>query len=992
MDLNLPKEMSLEGDNASNWNLFRKQLLNFMVAKELEEKKDEVKIAILLNCIGLEGNKIYETFEKQEGKLSFKKVLQEFDKYFIPRKNVVFNRYQFFKREQIEIESFDAFLTELRILANKCDFGDQLDSLVRDRIIIGVKDKALQERLLRENNISLEKTIEMCRICEISKKEVETIQNDKNLQVVDVINTKKNCYNKNKLRKFNCSRCGRIHGVNECPAYGQTCKGCGKLNHFQLKCKSLRKINETNINEVKENQCDQDGVELLRIDSMCIKNCEITDMWKETLILDGMPIEFKIDSGADVNILPLLYFEKLPQKYELMENKNKLTAFGGFIIDPVGVVTLDCKVKGKSYKRINFVVVKGDCIPILGRNTSVRLNLIQRIYDVKVNNSEEGITPDKSHVKSINNIKEPTNKKSLQKFLGVVTFLHKFIPNFSQVMAPLRLLLKKDYKWKWNLEQAKAFNELKKLVSAAPTLSFFDPSKDITIQTDASKDGLGACLMQSGRPVAFVSRSLTPAEVNYSMVEKELLGVCFAISKFHEFVYGHNFRVETDHKPLINIIGKDLHKATSRIQRLLLKLLKYTFTVHYIPGKSMYISDFLSRNYVMEKVTDDPDMLDVVHLVSVEEYLPVSKFKLQLIRSETQKDVVLSKVIQYINNGWQEYSKLNSELHHYYKLKDNLIVKDNIIFLRDKLIVPKSLYLDMLKQIHGNAHLGLDIAEHRGNYYLITVDYLSKWFDVIPLVNKSVEQITLKLVELFSVHGLPKFIVCDNSPFNSFSMLKFCRERDIDMIFSSPYHPKSNGLAEKSVGIAKKILKKSNNLYELYDALLEYRVTPVAGTDFAPCQLLMGRLLRSKLPTVRKHLNPKIVINTAYNQQMKKRNYNEYYYNKNASCSKEFNVGDSVTIRNAITKVPTPCKILKKLDKPRSYLVQNSQGKAIVRNSLFLRHSPNSYNLQDTVEVKDYDTFSKYCNTENEIRLSSYGDSNNNDIDLSSSLAVPAGD
>ena len=113
-------------------------------------------------------------------------------------------------------------------------------------------------------------------------------------------------------------------------------------------------------------------------------------------------------------------------------------------------------------------------------------------------------------------------------------------------------LLKKDSHWQWQPEQATAFRKLKQAISSSPVLKFFDPSRPSVGQADASSTGLGACLLQDGRPVAYASRSLSAAEENYAQIEKEMFGVIFALEKFHHDVYGYKTEVQTHHQPRDN--------------------------------------------------------------------------------------------------------------------------------------------------------------------------------------------------------------------------------------------------------------------------------------------------------------------------------------------------------------------------------------------------------------------------------------------------------
>ena len=140
------------------------------------------------------------------------------------------------------------------------------------------------------------------------------------------------------------------------------------------------------------------------------------------------------------------------------------------------------------------------------------------------------------------------------------------------ITSPLRELLRKDAAWHWSNQHTAAVDKLKTALMQAPVLQFYDRSKPLTIQCDASKDGLGACLLQEGRPLSYASRALTDSEKNYAQIEKELLAIAFATKRFHQYVYGNTVTVQSDHKPLEVIFKKHLGKAPARLQRMLLLL------------------------------------------------------------------------------------------------------------------------------------------------------------------------------------------------------------------------------------------------------------------------------------------------------------------------------------------------------------------------------------------------------------------------------------
>lgn len=175
--------------------------------------------------------------------------------------------------------------------------------------------------------------------------------------------------------------------------------------------------------------------------------------------------------------------------------------------------------------------------------------------------TQDGIAPDPDKVKAINAIQPPTEKAELLRFLGMATYLMKFVPNFSSKTQPLRELLKSDVAWHWTREMSDAFNEIKGSLTTAPVLHYFDPTQPIVISTDASSYGIGSVLLQNGYPVAYASAALTPAQQRYAQIEKELLAVVFACEQFYYYICGRSIVVETDHKPLIGLHKKDFHKV-----------------------------------------------------------------------------------------------------------------------------------------------------------------------------------------------------------------------------------------------------------------------------------------------------------------------------------------------------------------------------------------------------------------------------------------------
>lgn len=239
----------------------------------------------------------------------------------------------------------------------------------------------------------------------------------------------------------------------------------------------------------------------------------------------------------------------------------------------------------------------------------------------------------------------PTDVTSLQRFLGMVNYLGKFIQKFGDIAAPLRKLTHKETAWCWFQQHQGAFDRLKSCLSSPPVLAYYDVREPVTLTCDASCYGLGAAYMQNSRPVAFASHTLTDTETRYAQIEKELLAVVFACTKFKDYVYRKPTIVETDHQPLVTILKKPIHIASARLQRMLLRLQSYDISLVYKKGKYIYLVDTLSRapNTQVSQSPAENYAFEVM-LMSY-----ISTARLEELRKHTAEDEVqqtLSAVIQ----------------------------------------------------------------------------------------------------------------------------------------------------------------------------------------------------------------------------------------------------------------------------------------------------------------------------------------------------------
>lgn len=221
--------------------------------------------------------------------------------------------------------------------------------------------------------------------------------------------------------------------------------------------------------------------------------------------------------------------------------------------------------------------------------------------------SREGVRPDRSKVEAINRMAVPTDVKGIRRLLGSLNYYRRFVPDMAAHLVPLNNLLKKGSKVVVTPDIEEKLRRCMDALMREPVLAFPDFAKTFTVTTDASEYALGAVLSQEGeqgdRPVAYASRRLTDAESRYSALERELLGIVWAIDHFRPYVFGRRFRVQTDHRPL-QWYGK-LKESSARVTRWKEMLAQYNFEVIYKPGKENVVADWLSRALVVNAMEEE---------------------------------------------------------------------------------------------------------------------------------------------------------------------------------------------------------------------------------------------------------------------------------------------------------------------------------------------------------------------------------------------------
>ena len=418
--------------------------------------------------------------------------------------------------------------------------------------------------------------------------------------------------------------------------------------------------------------------------------------------------------------------------------------------------------------------------------------------------------------------------------------------------------MKKEVTYNWSENEDKAFNRVKSMITQAPTLIFYDPKKELTVENDACEYGIGSALLQEGRPVAYASRTLSAAERRYANIEREMLAAVYGLEKFHHYTYGRHTTVVSDHKPLEAISKKPLASAPRRLQSLLLRAKTYKHTIVYKAGKDIPLADALSRAPVDRPREEE---VTAVHAVTFSKIKPS---RLEDVRKATAGDNTLMELGKTILVGWPDTRSETPEvLLPYFGYRDELTIQDGVLYRGDRVIIPDSLRREMKTKVHAG-HLGINACLRRardmifwpgmsaeirhhvetcgtcatycdkqptaplvmqevptlpwqkistalftweGKEHLVTVDHNSGFFEVDILPNISSETVIAAMKPHFARHGIPEGVTSDNgAQYTSASFKKFSSEWRFTHETISPGNSQANGIAEAAVKVAKKIL------------------------------------------------------------------------------------------------------------------------------------------------------------------------------------------
>ncbi|XP_039452532.1 uncharacterized protein K02A2.6-like [Culex pipiens pallens] len=520
----------------------------------------------------------------------------------------------------------------------------------------------------------------------------------------------------------------------------------------------------------------------------------------------------------------------------------------------------------------------------------------------------DGIRPDPNKTSAVASMPAPHDVPSLRSYLGAVNYYSKYVPEMRKLRYPMDQLLKAGTKWDWNDACQKSFDRFKELLQSPLVLTHYNPKLELVVSADASTVGIGARIAHrfpdgAVKAISHASRSLTPAESNYSQIEKEGLALIFAVTRFHRMLFGRHFQLETDHKPLLSIFGSKKGIPVYTANRL----------------QSFGYADVLSRLINTHIRPDEEYVIAAIQLENtmqhiVDRSLEGLPLTFKVIKTGTEADPVLKQVTRYVQEGWpnRKADLEDSQLQQFYLRRDGLSAVSGCLTYGERLVIPSKFHKRVLQLLH-KGHPGVErmrsIARNYaywpgidesiaqlvrtctdcasvaktsnkttlqswplpekpwqrvhidfagpvdGWFYLILVDAFSKWPEVVPTKRITTAATLAILQGIFARFGMPETLVSDNGrQLVSEEFERYCDSNGILHLKTPPFHPQSNGLAERFVDTFKRTLKKitagGEALAQAIDTfLLCYRSTPCrsAPEGKTPAEVLLGRPLRTSL-------------------------------------------------------------------------------------------------------------------------------------------------
>ncbi|KAG1649806.1 putative phosphoenolpyruvate synthase [Nymphon striatum] len=934
-------ELFLRGNKThrvGEWDHWKRRFLTYRKAVKLHKEENDVQVCSLLYAMGSAAQDIVASFNlSEEDQNNFEIVIQKLENYFIPKRNIIFERAKFNGRSQAQGENVEPFVRALYNLAEFCEFGDQKEEHIRDRLVIGIVDQHVSEKLQLLPDLTLSKAIEIARNSELVKS-----QNFNKTENVEQV--KKN---------------------NKEPDNRPCNRYTNSFNNFKdNKVKIQSEVNNENADKVKFlGEIKENG-----------------SAWYKALKVNDVPINFKLDTGADVTIVPPIYC-----KCKLIKTDQKLSGPGKSPLNVLGKFL--GKITSEKYVIEENIYVIDQCQPLLSRNACVKLNLVKLNVD-KISAGEE-----------------------------------KFVDEFPQLFSGIGCVKNFNYDIKLRNEskpfctysprkvpyalQDKVKKELDRMEKIGVIYSVNEPtdwcSPMVVVPKGPNAESVRICIDYTELN-KFVQREIHPVSIVQDSLAKLGKGIVFS-------------KIDTNS----GFWQIPLSEKSKQLTCFLSPFGRYAF--NRLPfGKENMFADALSRSgpgLTHEELSFEVEVLEyATHSIDFDS--KATPKRLVELKNKQRQDEVCSKVIQYVEKGWPKYTSTNDTiLRPYSENRGHLTLVDGILVYNDRIVIPMSERLDILRRIHRGhlgitkcralarqyvwwpgmsqaiaetvnncheclkqrndqkepllprefpqrpwEHVGSDLFYLKGKWYVLVIDYYSRYVEVGLLENLHSHGVINQLKSIFARHGVPELMTSDNGPqYASKEFEEFCGNYGFQHSTSSPKYPQSNGEAERAVQTVKNIFKKESDPYL---ALLAYRSSPLANGK-SPAELLFNRKLRTSIPCITKVLDKIIDTSDISAKENARRNEVKSHYDNRFRVHEQPDLtpGESVWVKDLKRSgvVSSPWK-----GSPRSFNVK-SDGETVRRNRRSLITLP----LSDGNEISPNIATPEDDSKDISIRTSSYG-------------------
>ena len=306
--------------------------------------------------------------------------------------------------------------------------------------------------------------------------------------------------------------------------------------------------------------------------------------------------------------------------------------------------------------------------------------------------NDKGLSADPKKIQDVRRMEIPQDVETMRNFLGLINYLNHFSPRLAELSDPLGEICRQKVEFQLTRACEIVLQCCKEEISKNFTLPYFNPKSLTILQTDALKRGLGAVILKNSTPVMSASRALTGSERNYQNLERECLATIWGMEKFHYFIYGKEFTLETDQKLLVSLYKKHMVEFSPSIPRFVVRSFPYQpFHVRYRKGMEIPLADALSRVTPLP-MEEDGIKLPIIAVNQVTANIPYSSNELERIHEETRKDPTLKLLMHCISVGWPcDRRQLPQELHMYWNYREYLSVEDGIATKGSRLLVPSTL-------------------------------------------------------------------------------------------------------------------------------------------------------------------------------------------------------------------------------------------------------------------------------------------------------------